>query len=128
MKGKLLYEYAVIRIVPRVERGEYINAGVILYCRDAGYLNMKYEVNEKKILTIDSNADIEKIRSMFTAFDKVCCGNENSGTIGSMNPAERFRWLTAKRSTIIQVSQVHPGLCKDPALELEKLYLHFVLG
>lgn len=126
MREKLLYEYAVIRIVPRVERGEFINAGVILYCRDAGYLNMKYEVNEKKILAIDSNSDIEKMKSMFAAFDKVCCGNENSGKIGTMNPAERFRWLTAKRSTIIQVSQVHPGLCDDPALELEKLYLNFV--
>ena len=126
MQEKLLYEYAVIRIVPRVERGEFLNAGVIFYCRDAGYLNLKYEVNSQKILMMDSKTDIDEIRSVLRGFEKVCCGNENSGLIGSLVPAERFRWLTAKRSAVVQVSQVHPGFCDDPAVELEKLYQNLV--
>lgn len=122
MQGKLLYEYAIIRIVPRVDRGEYINAGVILYCRDAGYLDMKYEIQENKIIALHANANMEKIGAALLAFHKVCCGNKNSGTIGLLAPSERFRWLTAKRSTIIQVSDVHPGMCDDPASELRKLF------
>lgn len=127
MPEKLLYEYAVIRIVPRVERGEFINAGVILYCRDAGFLEMKYEVNEKKILALFPDANLEKIKSTLKAFKKVCCSQAGSGAIGTLLPAERFRWLTAKRSTIIQVSAVHPGMSADPAAALEKLFNNIVL-
>lgn len=128
MREKRLYEYAVIRVVPRVERGEYINVGVILYCRDAGFLDMKFEVQEEKIYSLFAGANIEKIVSALSAFRKICCGAEQSGTIGLMPPAERFRWLTARRSTIIQVSGVHPGFCDDPAIELEKLFEAFVIG
>ena len=126
MPEKLLYEYAIIRIVPRVERGEFINAGVILYCRDAGYLEMKYEINKEKIIAIYKDADLGEIKSTLKAFEKVSCGHEGSGTIGALTPAERFRWLTAKRSTILQLSAVHPGMCDDPALELDKLFRTFV--
>lgn len=126
MPDKLLYEYAVIRIVPRVERGEYVNAGVILYCRDAAYLHLRYEVNRQKISTLDSKADIEEISSVLKGFERVCCGNESSGLIGTLKPAERFRWLTAKRSAVVQVSKVHPGFCEDPETELEKLFHNLV--
>ncbi len=127
MPENLLYEYAVIRIVPRVERGEYINAGIILFCRDAKFLGMKFELNSKKLLALNENADLEKISDLLNAFQKICYGLNGSGSIGRMADADRFRWLSAKRSTILQVSEVHPGFCKDPGAELEKLFRNLVL-
>lgn len=126
MPGKLLYEYAVIRIMPRVERGEYVNAGVILYCRDAVFLGLKYEVNSNKILMLDAQVDIDEINRVLKGFELVCCGHKHSGPIGSLLPAERFRWLTAKRSAVVQVSEVHPGFCEDPEIELKKLFHNLV--
>lgn len=127
MRDKLLYEYAVIRIVPRVERGEFVNAGVILFCRDAGFLKMLYEVNDQKIQALDPTADIQKLKDLLHAFEKVCCGEPNSGSISTLQLSDRFRWLTAQRSTMIQVSAVHPGLTDNPAEKLEQLFQELVL-
>lgn len=127
MREKLLYEYAVIRIVPRVERCEFINAGVILYCRDARYLKMRYEVNENRIIALDPDADITKIRDLLKAFGKVCRGELEAGKIAELKIADRFRWLTAQRSTMIQVSEVHPGLTDDPQKKLEQLFQELIL-
>lgn len=123
----MLYEYAVIRVVPRVERGEYINAGVILFCRDAKYLEMLFDINEEKIACLHPQADLEKIKRLMNAFDKVCRGEQQASRIAELQLAERFRWLTAKRSTMIQVSEVHPGLTTDPAEKLRQLFNELVL-
>lgn len=126
MPENRLYEYAVIRIVPRVERAEFINAGIILYCHELKFLGMKYLVDSKKILTLNPKADLQKITDLLEAFHKVCYGLEGSGNIGKLTPAERFRWLSARRSTIIQVSEVHPGFLEIPDQEIEKLFNEFV--
>lgn len=126
MQERLLYEYAVIRIVPRVERCEFINAGVILFCRDADFLQMKYEVSEKRILALNNGADTEKIKELLGAFEKICNGVRDSGNISLLKKADRFRWLTAQRSTMIQVSEVHPGLTINPAEKLEQLFAELV--
>lgn len=126
MSARQLYEYAIIRIVPRVERGERINAGVILYCASQKYLGMRYEINEHKIKALNMEADIEEIKNALEGFEKVCCGKDDSGPIGSLNAAERFRWLTAKRSTLIQVSEVHPGFTIDPEKKLNELFIKLV--
>lgn len=127
MQGRLLYEYAVIRIVPRVERSEFINAGIILFCRDAGFLKMQYEINDHKIHTLNPGADIPKLRSLLEAFQRVCNGEPGAGTISGLKIAERFRWLTAQRSTMIQVSEVHPGLTVNPDKKLLQLFTELVL-
>lgn len=127
MQGKLLYEYAVIRIVPRVEREEFVNAGVILYCKDARFLQMEYEINESRILALNPKADVQKLKLLMMAFKKVCNGDTEGGSISRLNIPERFRWLTAQRSTMIQVSEVHPGLTNDPAKKLKQLFSELVL-
>ena len=127
MPEMMLYEYAVIRVVPRVERGEYINAGVMLFCRDAKYLEMRFEINDQKILCLHPHANLEKINRLMHAFEKVCNGDRGASKIAELQQAERFRWLTAKRSTIIQVSEVHPGLTADPAEKLRQLFNDLIL-
>lgn len=127
MQEKLLYEYAIIRIVPRVERGEFINAGVILFCRDARYLGMRYVIDEPKVSALFPEIDLEKLKALLQAFEKVCCGSKNAGAIARATLADRFRWLTAQRSTMIQVSDVHPGLAADPEAKLEQLFKEMVL-
>lgn len=127
MQGKLLYEYAVIRIVPRVERCEFVNTGIILFCRDAAFLKMQYEINDQKIRTLHPEADVPKLRSLLEAFDRVCQGAPGAGTISQLKIPERFRWLTAQRSTMVQVSEVHPGLTADPEKKLRQLFRELVL-
>ena len=122
MPGKLLFEYAVIRVVPRVDREEFMNVGVIVYCRDQKFLQIKYELDAARLLAFAPYIDIAELEQRLQAFDKVCCGKPGGGPIGRLPLASRFRWLTAARSTIIQASAVHPGLTDDPALALEKLY------
>lgn len=122
MSARQLYEYAIIRIVPRVERGERINVGIILFCTSQKYLGMLYEVNEERIRAIQPEADIDEIKNVLDGFEKVCCGVDNSGTIGALKPAERFRWLTATRSTLIQISEVHPGFTTNPVETLKTLF------
>ncbi|MCO5285043.1 MAG: DUF3037 domain-containing protein [Chitinophagaceae bacterium] len=127
MSGRQLYEYAVIQVVPRVERGEFVNAGVILFSKEAKYIGMRYEVNEEKIRALDSATDINKITNLLNTFEKICYGMADSGPIGRLDAPERFRWLTAKRSTMIQTSEVHPGLCANPEKKLEQLFRELVL-
>lgn len=127
MPEKLLYEYAIIRIVPRVEREEFVNAGVILFCRDAKFLRMKYDVNDAKIFALNPEADIDKLKNLLYAFERVCCGEKGAGNIAELKMADRFRWLTAQRSTMIQVSQVHPGLAANPEKKLQQLFIELVL-
>jgi hypothetical protein len=127
MQEKHLYEYAIIRVVPRVEREEFINVGVIVYCPSKRFLQTVYELNEKKLLSLYNELDISEIEDRLKAFVHICEGDVQGGPIGKLPLASRFRWLTAARSTIVQTSPVHPGLCVDPQQALAKLHRQFVL-
>jgi hypothetical protein len=127
MPGKFLFEYAVIRVVPRVEREEFINVGVILYCAKEKYLNCVFILDPKKLSTFAPETDLEEIAAHLQAIAKICCGGVGSGTIGSLDLPSRFRWLTATRSTVVQTSKVHPGFCTDAAATLSRLQEQLVL-
>lgn len=126
MQGNNLFEYAVVRFVPRPEREEFLNVGVILYCNAKNYLQMKYQINKNKIKAFYDKADVEELRNYLKGFEEVCCAKSDLSPIAKMDNASRFRFLTAKRSTILQTSQVHPGLCNDPSATLEKLFKELV--
>lgn len=122
-----LFEYAVIRLVPRVEREEFLNIGVILLCSSQKFLHIAYELDERKIRALSNKVDIREINDYLTAFEKVCQGGPQGGPIGLLTLAERFRWLTAERSTLVQTSPVHPGLCINAEESLVRLYEQLVL-
>jgi len=126
MQGSNLYEYAVIRYVPRPEREEFLNIGVILYCPAKKFLQMKYELHKGRIIAFYENADVEELTTFLEAFREVCCGSAAGSPISKLDIGSRFRWLTATRSTMVQTSKVHPGFCDDPMQELEKLQQQLV--
>lgn len=121
MQEKHLFEYAVIRVVPRVEREEFINAGVILFCARKKFLECRYLVDNAKIRALCKELDLEQLSLNLQAVARICSGGKNSGAIGQLDAASRFRWLTATRSTVVQCSKVHPGFCDDPADTIERL-------
>ena len=127
MQGNHLFEYAVIRVVPRVEREEFLNAGVILYCREKNFLQMLFTLNEKKLRDFCNELDIEELKQHLDAFEQISAGDSSGGPISQLDLASRFRWLTAKRSTIVQTSAVHPGFCDDPLKMLHRLNQQLVL-
>ncbi len=115
------FDYAIIRVVPRVEREEFINAGVILYCLTRRYLDARVELDERRLLALAPDADVELLRSHLESIPRLCAGGKAAGPIGQLPQKERFHWLVAPRSTVIQLSPVHSGLCEDPAAALEHL-------
>ena len=127
MQAHNLFEYAIIRIVPRVEREEFLNVGVILYSRPAKFLAALYTLNSDRLLAFNSELDIAELDNYLQSLDRICKGSDNAGPIGQLDLASRFRWLTATRSTIIQTSKVHPGFCNEPAAALERLFHEMVL-
>lgn len=127
MRDKDIYEYAIIRLVPKVERGEYINIGVILLAKHKDYLDMKYLIETDKIAAISSEVDVDLIKKYLEAWKAVCQGGNAGGKIGEQDIRFRFRWLTASRSTIIQSSPVHPGRGDNPAAVLDGLLKRYVL-
>lgn len=127
MPEKHLFEYAVIRVVPRVEREEFLNVGVILYCSAEGFLQTRCELNEERLQAFSSRLDFSELKERLGAFERICEGRSKGGTIGQLSRAERFRWLTAARSTVVQTSAVHPGLCENAAETLNRLYAQLVL-
>ena len=122
MQEKHLYEYAVIRVVPCVEREEFLNIGVILYCASQRFLGLRYRLDGERLSIFSNNIDAEEISERLLAFQKVCTGGAAGGPIGLLPLASRFRWLIAARSTIVQTSAVHPGLCVSAAGTLEELF------
>lgn len=117
------FDYAVIRLVPRVEREEFFNVGVILSCPKQKFLASRIELNEAKLRAFAPELEAETIRRYLEIIPKICAGDKSAGVIGRLTPRERFYWLTAARSTIIQTSPVHTGFCKDDAGEmLERLF------
>ncbi len=113
-----VFEYALVRVVPRVERGEAINAGVIVYSRGHRYLAVRIVLDVTRLLAVDPAADVDAVRSALAAFEKAC----TEGPLADRPLGERFRWLTAPRSTIVQPGPVHSGLTEDPAAELSHLF------
>jgi hypothetical protein len=122
MQDKHLFEYAVVRVVPRVEREEFINAGIILYCRDQRFLGVKFSVDEDRLKALCPLLDIEELKEHLYAFEQIAVGNKEAGPIAKLDLAGRFRWLTATRSTVVQASKVHPGLCRNALEMLERLH------
>jgi hypothetical protein len=127
MPATHLFEYAVIRVVPRVDREEFLNVGVILYCSDIKFLGLRCAYDCDRLLTLDPNLDLEELKLHLHAFGAITRGEATGGPIARLDIANRFRWLTATRSTILQTSRVHPGLSTDPAATLEELYERLVL-
>lgn len=121
MPGEYTYDYAILRVVPRVERGERINVGVILSCPDLDFLDARIELDEDAIRMLDPEADLDAIRSSLEVIPRVCRGGPEAGPIGELESRGRFRWLVSPRSTVIQPSEVHTGRTSDPAACLEKL-------
>jgi len=115
------YDYAVLRVVPRVERGEFINAGVVLWCAGARFLGVQLALDEAVLQALDPEVDLPQLHAALTAIDHVCRGGESAGALGRLPARDRFHWLVAQRSTIIQTSPVHTGYCHDPQQALERL-------
>jgi hypothetical protein len=127
MPAKHLFEYAVLRVVPRVEREEFINVGVILYCSAQSFLQVASAFDEARLLAFAGpHLDLADVRERLRSFERICRGRATGGPIGQLAIASRFRWLTAQRSTIIQTSPVHPGLCEDAAATLARLHAQLV--
>ncbi|GAA4808046.1 DUF3037 domain-containing protein [Olivibacter ginsenosidimutans] len=122
-----VYEYAVIRLVPQVEREEFLNIGVILYCAKARFLDLRFYVDKQRWLAFSNVLDVGEVQDYLAAFDLICSGGKAGGTIAALPMPDRFRWLTATRSTILQTSKVHVGLCQDPAVTLNILLNQLVL-
>jgi hypothetical protein len=127
MQESNLFEYAVIRVVPKVEREEFLNVGIVLFCAGKKFLQTRYKVDEERLRAFDGKTDIEEIKSYLKALEEICAGKPLGGAIGMLPIAERFRWLTATRSTVVQTSKVHPGFCGYPDKMLERLFEEMVL-
>jgi hypothetical protein len=120
------YQYAIIRVVPRVERGEFVNVGIVLLCRSRAYIGAAVELDEARLRALAPEADVALIRAHLSALERVAAGDPGAGPIAAGSIAERFHWLVAPASTVIQASPVHAGLTEDPAVELGRSLDAFV--
>ncbi|UZH54697.1 DUF3037 domain-containing protein [Salinimicrobium tongyeongense] len=127
MPDKHLYEYATLRVVPRVEREEFLNVGVVVFCKEEKYLQVRYKLDSAKLLSLCQDLDLEQLEKNLQSFKLICEGAKNGGPIAQMDIPSRFRWLTAVRSSVIQTSRPHPGLCTDLDLTLQRLFSELVL-
>jgi hypothetical protein len=118
---KFRYDYAVVRVVPKVDREEFINAGVIVSCPELSFLEAQIKLNEMRLLALDPNVDLDLVRNHLAAIPTICHGGDEAGSIGKLPQRQRVHWLVAPRSTVIQTSPVHTGRCSDPAAALERL-------
>ncbi|EAU67931.1 DUF3037 domain-containing protein [Stigmatella aurantiaca] len=121
MHARSSFDYAIVRVVPRVERGEFINAGVILYCLTSRFLAARVELDEKRLAALAPEVDMELVRGHLESIPRICAGGRGAGPIGQLPQKERWHWLVAPRSTILQTSPVHSGLCEAPDRALEHL-------
>jgi len=127
MQEKQVYEYGIIRVIPRVDRGECLNVGVILFCKRKKFLAMKYQLDRARLAVFEESLDLDEVSEYLKGWDLICQGKKAGGQIALLDWPERFRWLTAVKSTIVQSSRVHPGLCEDPEAELAHLFEQYVL-
>ena len=121
MPDKFRYDYAVVRVVPKVDREEFINAGVIVSCPELSFLEARIQLDESRLLALDPNIDLDLVKQHLASIPKISRGGDDAGSIGQLAQRQRFHWLVAPRSTIIQTSPVHTGHCGDPAAALEHL-------
>jgi len=121
------FQYAIVRVLPRVERGECLNVGVILLCRPRRYLDARIALDERRLAAFAPDLDPASIRPHLDAIERIAAGDPAAGPIARLGQAERFHWLVAPASTVIQTSDVHSGLCDDPAVELDHLVAALVL-
>lgn len=126
MPAPSAFEYALIRVVPRVERGEFVNAGVVLFSRQRRFLGARCQVDAARLRALWPGLDLEALAAQLDHLPVVCAGGRAAGPIGELPPQERFRWLTAPRNTVIQPSPVHCGLSEDPAASLEGIFRRMV--
>jgi hypothetical protein len=115
------FEYAIVRVVPYVEREEFLNAGAILFCRTQRYLGARITADRERLLALCPELDIEMVEAQLALIPRICAGGADAGPVGEMDQAERFRWLIAPRSTTLQISPVHCGLCADPEAALDEI-------
>ena len=127
MQEKQVYEYAIIRVVPRVDREEFINVGILLYSKKLRFLEMRYHLNEERLRIFSEALDIQEVKAYLNAWDLICQGNPKGGKIAELAMSERFRWLSAAKSTILQCSSVHTGRCNDPVGVLDRLLEQYVM-
>lgn len=127
MQDKVTFEYAIIRVVPKVEREEFFNVGVLLFSKRKKFLGIKYNIDTTKLAAFSRDIDINELNENLKAWESICVGAPLGGAIGKLELSDRFRWLAASRSTIIQSSKTHPGLCEDPTKELESIFKNYVL-
>lgn len=127
MPEKHLYEYAVVRVLPAVEREEFVNVGIILFCKQQQFITMRYALNASRLTVFNSACDIEQVNLNLKAFEKIAIGDASGGPIAMMDVPSRFRWLTAVRSSMIQTSRPHPGLTNDLTKTAERLFNELVL-
>jgi hypothetical protein len=120
------FQYATVRVVPRIERGEFINAGVVLFCRQRSFLAARTQLDEAALAALSSDCDTAEVRSQLATLEAVAAGDAAGGPVAAMPMSERFHWLTAPASTIVQTSPVHTGLSADPAAELDRLFRSLV--
>jgi hypothetical protein len=121
VQERCAYDYAIIRVVPKVEREEFVNVGVIVSCPEEKFLEARIELDEQRLAALDSTIDMETLKANLTTIPTICAGGEAAGKIGQLTQRERFYWLVAPRSSIIQTSPVHTGLCKHAAAVVEHL-------
>ncbi|GAA3950491.1 DUF3037 domain-containing protein [Actinomadura viridis] len=119
--GRTVFEYAVLRVMPRVERGESMNVGVVVHCRALDFLGCRTHLDEARLRALDPELDLDGVRCALRGVEALCEGGEGAGQAGEESLGSRFRWLTAPRSTIVQPGPVHAGLTTDPAAELDRL-------
>jgi hypothetical protein len=122
VSARRAFDYALIQIVPRVERDERLNAGVVLFCPAAGFLGGRISLDEARLRAVAPDADWPAIAAQLEAVRAVCAGDPQAGPIARLSASERFHWLTAARSTVVQPSPAHAGLCDDPAAALDRLF------
>jgi hypothetical protein len=121
------FDYTILRIVPRVERQEFINAGVILFCLERNFLAARVHFDESRVQALFPVLDLPLVKQHLEAFPRICAGSDDGGPIARLSRRERFHWLAAPRSTVIQVSEVHSGLCESPEFALDQLFRELVL-
>lgn len=121
MPAPRTYDYAIVRVVPRVERGEFVNAGAIVWCASAGFLQARIELDEARLRALDPAADVDALRATLDGIPRVCAGGAAAGALSALSPRERFDWLVAPRSSAVQTSAVHSGRCADLDAALEHL-------
>ncbi len=127
MQENQLYEYAVIRIVPRVEREEFLNVGVILFCKQLRFIKVMYQIDTARLQLFSADIDVEQLEMNLESFARIAHGAKNGGPIAQEDLPSRFRWLTAVRSSVIQTSRPHPGLCSNLDNTIERLFKELVL-